>query len=127
MRPRIAELGYELGLTFRQYFPVVLTLRLDPTCLTYGVSSPKDRFNRRSVLTWRERVGIEPTSRLATTSAILKTVRATRPVRSHDDEKGRVFADASRTPSRGDALYHLAAAPGPLARVDREGPALRHG
>jgi hypothetical protein len=33
---------------------------------------------------WRERVGIEPTSRLATTSAILKTVRATRPVRSHD-------------------------------------------
>jgi hypothetical protein len=33
---------------------------------------------------WRERVGIEPTSRLATASTILKTVRATRPVRSHD-------------------------------------------
>jgi hypothetical protein len=36
---------------------------------------------------WRERVGIEPTSRLATTSAILKTVRATRPVRSHSSGK----------------------------------------
>ena len=35
---------------------------------------------------WRERVGIEPTSRLATTSAVLKTVRATRPVRSHIKE-----------------------------------------
>ncbi len=38
-------------------------------------------------MTWRERVGIEPTSRLAAASAILKTVRATRPVRSHDGEK----------------------------------------
>lgn len=37
-------------------------------------------------MTWRERVGIEPTSRLATTSAILKTVRTTRSVRSHDFE-----------------------------------------
>ena len=36
---------------------------------------------------WRERVGIEPTSRLTTTSTILKTVRATRPVRSHEGEK----------------------------------------
>lgn len=33
---------------------------------------------------WRERVGIEPTSRLTTASAILKTVRTTRSVRSHD-------------------------------------------
>ena len=37
-------------------------------------------------MTWRERVGIEPTSRLATTSAILKTVRTTRSVRSHVGE-----------------------------------------
>ncbi len=43
---------------------------------------------------WRERVGIEPTSRLATTSAILKTVRATRPVRSHSLEM-RYFAAVS--------------------------------
>ena len=32
---------------------------------------------------WRERVGIEPTSPLAKASTVLKTARATRPVRSH--------------------------------------------
>ena len=36
------------------------------------------------LLTWRESVGIEPTSPLAKASAVLKTVRATRPVHSHD-------------------------------------------
>jgi hypothetical protein len=34
---------------------------------------------------WRESVGIEPTSPLAKTSAVLKTERDTSPVLSHDD------------------------------------------
>ena len=35
------------------------------------------------LLTWRESVGIEPTSPLAKASAVLKTVRDTSPVLSH--------------------------------------------
>src|SRR5665213_936417 len=41
------------------------------------------RVTRAYCRAWRERVGIEPTSRLATASPVLKTGRATRPVRSH--------------------------------------------
>jgi hypothetical protein len=52
-----------------------------------------------SVLTWRERVGIEPTSRLTTASAILKTVRTTRFVRSHVTKQPVYFQHTFRRPS----------------------------
>lgn len=44
---------------------------------------PQNACKYGEIWKWRERVGIEPTSRLATASAILKTVRTTRFVRSH--------------------------------------------
>gem|GEM_PF-5838994 len=43
---------------------------------------------------WRESVGIEPTSRLTTASAVLKTVRATRPVLSRGQDTNKA---SSRT------------------------------
>ena len=44
-------------------------------------SKDADKFARLRI--WREGVGIEPTSRREPASAVLKTVRATRPVLSH--------------------------------------------
>jgi hypothetical protein len=53
-------------------------------CRTRETSSDRShRRKRQQDKGWRERVRIEHTSRLATASAVLKTVRATRPVRSH--------------------------------------------
>ena len=56
----------------------------DPVSLTESHSGPIcSELFRVAHRFWRERVGIEPTSRLATASPVLKTGRATRPVRSH--------------------------------------------
>ena len=56
------------------------------------------RENTGRAREWRERVGIEPTSHCEATSAILKTVRATRLVRSHMPREQ--FARGRRSSSR---------------------------
>ena len=53
---------------------------------------------------WRESVGIEPTSRLAAASAVLKTVRDTSPVLSHAASR-RFFCRQLRSFALAVALF----------------------
>lgn len=66
----------------------IFSRKTEVNSVVKNAQCPKTFVNTGEFARWRERVGIEPTSRLATTSAILKTVRTTRSVRSPGVEKG---------------------------------------